>query len=74
MDVNPQAVKQIMRQHGALRLIHGHTHRPDLHRLDLDGSPALRYVLAEWHHDRGGYLSVGPAGWNTDTFTPESNN
>ncbi|MDJ0806883.1 MAG: UDP-2,3-diacylglucosamine diphosphatase [Gammaproteobacteria bacterium] len=70
MDVNQQAVEAVMRQHGALCLIHGHTHRPDLHPLKLNGQAAQRYVLAEWHADRGGYLSVGSAGWRIGTFTP----
>lgn len=69
MDVNQQAVEDALRQHGALRLIHGHTHRPDLHRFSLDGRPAQRYVLAEWHAHRAGLLSITPAGWQNETFT-----
>ncbi len=69
MDVNQQAVESTMRQHEALRLIHGHTHRPDLHRFTLDGQPAQRYVLAEWHTHHAGLLSITPAGWLSETFT-----
>jgi UDP-2,3-diacylglucosamine hydrolase len=71
MDVNQQAVEDALRQHGALRLIHGHTHRPDLHRFSLDGRPAQRYVLAEWHAHRAGLLSITPTGWQRETFTLE---
>jgi UDP-2,3-diacylglucosamine hydrolase len=48
MDANPQAVVDAMRSHGTNLLIHGHTHRPAVHELDIDGKPAKRFVLAEW--------------------------
>jgi len=48
MDANPQTVLAAMRNHGVSTLIHGHTHRPAVHELDLDGKPARRIVLAEW--------------------------
>ena len=38
-----------LRDHDCLRLIHGHTHRPAHHRLDLDGRPAERIVLGDWY-------------------------
>lgn len=49
MDVNPQAVQAVMRQHHVRTLIHGHTHRPDVHALLIDGEAAQRYVLGAWH-------------------------
>ncbi|MDN3518815.1 UDP-2,3-diacylglucosamine diphosphatase [Aquisalimonas lutea] len=48
MDVNPDAVRETMREHGVQRLIHGHTHRPDTHTFELDGRPATRIVLGDW--------------------------
>ena len=48
MDVNTEAVTRTMREHGADRLIHGHTHRPNLHQFELDGRDALRIVLGDW--------------------------
>lgn len=54
MDVNPQSVAQKMREYGVLRLIHGHTHRPDRHQLKLDGNNAERIVLGDW--DQRGWL------------------
>lgn len=62
MDVNAGAVTKAMRTHGVRRLIHGHTHRPAHHVFTLDGAPAERIVLAEWHEDEGQYLSAGPEG------------
>jgi UDP-2,3-diacylglucosamine hydrolase len=49
MDVNPAAVMAAMREHGVRRLIHGHTHRPATHQLNLDGHAAERIVLGDWY-------------------------
>lgn len=62
MDVNRDAVITTMREHGTFRLIHGHTHRPADHLLDLDGGPATRIVLADWHDARGEYLRCNRSG------------
>jgi len=51
MDVNADAVAAAMREHGVRRLIHGHTHRPALHRFTLDGDAAERCVLGDWRAD-----------------------
>lgn len=66
MDVNTQAVTQALQSAGCDVLIHGHTHRPAVHALDLDGRPAQRYVLPDWECDhaqppRGGWISVSKA-------------
>ena len=51
MDVNQAAVERTMRDHDVTLLIHGHTHRPAVHRFDLDGRAAARIVLGAWYHD-----------------------
>ncbi len=48
MDVNADAVAALLREHGYPTLIHGHTHRPDCHRLQVDGRDCVRHVLADW--------------------------
>ena len=48
MDVTPAEVEQVMRQQQCLRLIHGHTHRPHRHAMNLDGQKAERIVLGDW--------------------------
>lgn len=48
MDVNAQTVEQTMAAHGVQLLIHGHTHRPDVHQITVNDKPARRVVLAEW--------------------------
>ncbi len=49
MDVNPGAVEACFREHQVQRIIHGHTHRPALHELTIDGQPCQRVVLGDWH-------------------------
>jgi UDP-2,3-diacylglucosamine hydrolase len=61
MDVNDAAVREAFREHGLTRLIHGHTHRPARHALEVDGRHCERWVLPDWY-GHGGYLSVDDAG------------
>lgn len=51
MDVNQAAVESTMREHDVTLLVHGHTHRPAVHRFDLNGRPAARVVLGAWYHE-----------------------
>ena len=61
MDVNPQAVVRVMEKHEVQWLIHGHTHRPDVHSLIANGQPAHRVVLGAWHTE-GSMVKVTPEG------------
>ncbi|WP_243041444.1 UDP-2,3-diacylglucosamine diphosphatase [Dyella sedimenti] len=61
MDVNAGAVADAMRQAGVTRLIHGHTHRPAIHRFELNGQLAERIVLGDWY-EQGSVLRVTPEG------------
>jgi UDP-2,3-diacylglucosamine hydrolase len=60
MDVNAGAVREVFQKHGVSRLIHGHTHRPGRHELEVDGRRCERWVLPDWY-GRGGYLEVSGA-------------
>ena len=64
MDVNRQAVIDVMRKHAVCRLVHGHTHRQSIHHLEIDGKSCERIVLGEWHPDQGMALSVSATGIN----------
>ena len=59
MDVNKHAVIAEMEKHHVQWLIHGHTHRPDVHPLTANGEPAFRVVLGAWHHE-GSMVKVTP--------------
>lgn len=67
MDVNPGAVLDAFRAQNVIRMIHGHTHRPAHHTVDLDGASAERIVLADWY-DAGSYLEISPGGAESKTF------
>ena len=49
MDVNQATVERTMREFDVRVLLHGHTHRPAIHRFTLDGRPAQRIVLGAWY-------------------------
>ncbi len=51
MDVTPDEVVGAMESEGTDLLIHGHTHRPDRHQLNVNGKPAERIVLGDWHDE-----------------------
>ncbi len=68
MDVTPDEVPKVMAQRHVLKLIHGHTHRPAVHKLEVNGKPAERYVLGDWY-SQSSYLQVSADSWNL-VFTP----
>ncbi|MGB5164066.1 MAG: UDP-2,3-diacylglucosamine diphosphatase [Woeseiaceae bacterium] len=49
MDVNEEAVLELLQESGAQILLHGHTHRPDVHHIDLGDRDAQRIVLGDWY-------------------------
>jgi UDP-2,3-diacylglucosamine hydrolase len=51
MDVTPDAIDRLAREHGADAIVHGHTHRPAIHH--SAGTPR-RFVLGDW--DRCGWV------------------
>ena len=74
MDVNAQAVEQAFRAADVEVMVHGHTHRPGRHVLEVDGRRRERWVLPDWDCDhanppRGGWLVIdrdGPAFYDLD--------
>ncbi len=54
MDVNAQAVESVIEQ--VDYLIHGHTHRPDIHQLQNK----QRIVLGDWREDTAWILELNP--------------
>ncbi len=65
MDVTPDAVARVFAEHASTVMIHGHTHRPALHKIGA----TLRYVLPDWECDvtaqeaqRGGWIAIDARG------------
>ena len=61
MDVNPATVATAFRVSSTRLMIHGHTHRPGVHALDVDGTACTRIVLGDWY-TQGSVLRVGDDG------------
>lgn len=59
MDAHPGEVRRVLAEAGLRCLIHGHTHRPGVHRLPGGGR---RIVLGDWDEDRASWLLCGPGG------------
>lgn len=55
MDVTPNEVTRVMSEAQVQTLIHGHTHRPAIHSIEINQQAAKRIVLGAWHH-QGSYL------------------
>ncbi len=49
MDVSQAEVIRVMENAGVTRFIHGHTHRPARHTLEVNEKSAERIVLGDWH-------------------------
>ena len=49
MDVNADAVAQCFREHEMDILLHGHTHRPAVHAIELPDRRVTRIVLGDWY-------------------------
>jgi UDP-2,3-diacylglucosamine hydrolase len=67
MDVNPQEVIRVMKEKGCLQLIHGHTHRPDVHDVKINDSAGWRFVLAAWSKEAGQALCWTHQGYRIET-------
>nr|WP_253911929.1 UDP-2,3-diacylglucosamine diphosphatase [Pseudomonas sp. CVAP\ len=67
VDVTPEEIPRIMQQYGVKTLVHGHTHRPAIHKLQIGEQAAKRIVLGDW--DRQGWaLQVDEQGFQLAAF------
>lgn len=70
MDVTPEEVVRVMDKYQVKTLIHGHTHRPDIHEVELASGAGKRIVLGDW--DRQGWvLTCDESGLKMDAFCIE---
>lgn len=60
-DVAPDAVSALLARFGVDTLIHGHTHRPAVHALQVGGRACTRVVLGDWY-EQGSVLRVDAGG------------
>ena len=66
-DVSASTVAQTLERYGVTRLIHGHTHRPAIHSLNIGGHGAQRIVLGDWY-TQGSVLRVSSDGFELAAF------
>ncbi|RDH84448.1 MAG: UDP-2,3-diacylglucosamine diphosphatase [endosymbiont of Galathealinum brachiosum] len=57
MDVNKNAVIDAFIDNHVSLMIHGHTHRPAIHNVDINNKPAKRIVLGDWY-SQGSVLEI----------------
>ncbi|MCQ2041330.1 UDP-2,3-diacylglucosamine hydrolase [Stutzerimonas kunmingensis] len=67
IDVTPELIPRVLAEHGVRTLIHGHTHRPATHELEVDGRPARRIVLGDWDQ-QGWALQADESGFQQAPF------
>ncbi|GMR08338.1 MAG: UDP-2,3-diacylglucosamine diphosphatase [Gammaproteobacteria bacterium] len=68
MDVNLDMVNNTMLENNVTQLIHGHTHRPNIHETDLNGKACRRMVLGDWHGSHGSVLRCDSKGCQLDSY------
>ena len=57
MDVNQSEVEKALTDANVSTLIHGHTHRPNIHTFKLNDNDAQRIVLGDWY-EQGSVLRL----------------
>jgi UDP-2,3-diacylglucosamine hydrolase len=60
-DVAPDAVHATLARFGIDTLVHGHTHRPAVHDVQVDGRDCRRIVLGDWY-EQGSVLRMDANG------------
>ena len=66
MDVTPSEVEQAMQKHDVRLFIHGHTHRPKIHKLRINNQASTRIVLGDWY-TQGSILVAHENDWQLET-------
>ena len=67
VDVNQDEVVKMIAEHGVEVLLHGHTHRPAVHDVDLGDRRAKRIVLGDWY-EQGSVLRWDENGYSLDVM------
>ena len=49
MDVNQKEVVNVFKSNDIDLIIHGHTHRPNIHKLSINNKDVTRIVLGDWY-------------------------
>jgi UDP-2,3-diacylglucosamine hydrolase len=66
-DVSNSTIQTTFARYGTPTMIHGHTHRPAIHKLSVGDHPRTRIVLGDWY-EHGSVLRVDADGANLTTL------
>ena len=66
-DVNQGEVNNLINEYGVDILLHGHTHRPAVHEVDLGDRTAKRIVLGDWY-EQGSIVRWDENGFSLDVM------
>lgn len=62
LDVSENTINYVLETHNCAFMIHGHTHRPYTHEININNKQYQRIVLPDWDYAitpvRGGYLII----------------
>jgi UDP-2,3-diacylglucosamine hydrolase len=65
--VSNSTIQTTFARYGTPTMIHGHTHRPAIHKLSVGDHPRTRIVLGDWY-EHGSVLRVDADGANLTTL------
>ncbi|MFK8030808.1 MAG: UDP-2,3-diacylglucosamine diphosphatase [Gammaproteobacteria bacterium] len=68
MDANQNTVIEALQRNNVSVMLHGHTHRPNVHTFSIDDTPCQRIVLGDWF-EQGSVVY-----WSADGFELQSLN
>lgn len=67
MDVTESAVIATFEKHDVQQMIHGHTHRQNVHQYQFSSQTHTRYVLGDWH-DTSSVMTASVEGLKIDNL------
>ena len=67
-DVAPAEVAATFRRYGIDTMIHGHTHRPAVHTVQVGNTSCTRIVLGDWY-EQGSVLRVDAGGYHLQALS-----
>lgn len=70
-DASAATIVATFQRFGVATMIHGHTHRPAIHRLEVDGISRRRIVLGDWY-EQGSVLRVDGDGFTLARIASQS--
>lgn len=72
MDVEPTTVENLLLENNAQIMIHGHTHRPNIHHFTIDKNAYTRAVVGDWY-SQASLLSVSEDGLQLTSYPLSKN-